>query len=104
MDANVSFAIISLLISACLVLKAVDRSRDTSASLYKCLTGELVYRHDRCITKESAKLYGLAYALAAVSYTHLDVYKRQLWEDISNFQNLVLSKCVSRWKLERSIM
>ena len=61
---EIFFAVKGIAVDPALVLEAVDRSRDTSASLYKCLTGELVYRHDRCITKESAKLYGLAYALA----------------------------------------
>ena len=64
MDANVSFAIISLLISACLVLKAVDRSRDAAAAGHKFLTGILIDRHNRRIAKQTAKLNGIAYCLS----------------------------------------
>ena len=61
---EIYFAVKGIAVDPALVLEAVDRCRDTSASFYKCLTGELVYRHDRCIAKKSAKLYRLAYALA----------------------------------------
>ena len=33
------------------------------ATMYKCITGELIHWHDRCISQQSAKLYCLAYSL-----------------------------------------
>ena len=35
----------------------MNRSRDSALSVYKCIAGELIYRHDRCIAKQSAKFY-----------------------------------------------
>ena len=49
-----------LLLQCRLVLEAMDRCRNPSAAVYKCVTAELVDRHN------------------PVSYTHLDVYKRQV--------------------------
>ena len=51
-------------VNSTLVLKAVDRCRDSSTSLYKRIAGEGIYRHDRCIAKKSAKLNSFAYAFA----------------------------------------
>ena len=34
-------------VNSTLVLKAVDRCRDSSTSLYKRIAGEGIYRHDR---------------------------------------------------------
>ena len=34
----------------------MDRCRNPSATLHKRITGELVHRHDRCITKQSTEL------------------------------------------------
>lgn len=41
----------------------MDRRRNPSASLHKRIAGELIHRHDRCITKQSAKLNNLANTL-----------------------------------------
>ena len=34
----------------------MDRCRNPSATLHKRITGELIHRHDRCITKQSTEL------------------------------------------------
>ena len=47
-----------------LVLKTVNRSRYSSGSSYKCVAGEIIYRHDRCIAKQSTKLYHLTYTFS----------------------------------------
>ena len=34
----------------------MDRCRNPSTSLYKCITGEGIYRHDRSIAKKTSEL------------------------------------------------
>ena len=53
-----------LLLRYRLVLEAMDRRRNPSAAVYKCVTAELVDRHNRRIAQQSAKLNGFANPLA----------------------------------------
>ena len=46
----------------------MDRRRNPSASLHKRITGKLIHRHDRCITKQSSKFNNLSNALTRRDY------------------------------------
>src|SRR5699024_10469112 len=48
----------------CLILKTVDRCRNSSFPVHKRLAGELVHRHHRGISKQTAELHGITDALA----------------------------------------
>ena len=41
----------------------MDRCRDPSTSLYKCITGEGIYWHDRSIAKKTSELNRFAHTL-----------------------------------------
>ena len=53
-----------LLLRYRLVLEAMDRRRNPSAAVHKCVTAELVDRHNWRIAQQSAKLNGFANTLA----------------------------------------
>ena len=40
--------------------------------------GEKHFKYEQKVKLVNPKLYGRGYAIGAVSYTHLDVYKRQI--------------------------
>ena len=47
-----------------LILKAMDRCWNSSATIYKCITCKFVYRHNRCRSKESSDFYHITYILS----------------------------------------
>ena len=54
-----------------LIFKAVDRRRNSSAAVNKCLTGELVYRHDRSVSQKAAKFNSLSDAFSRLPESHV---------------------------------